>query len=375
MASLAPRSDFELPDGLTHMAPGGEAPSLRSHRAAMNRYFACKSTAPAGQEARWDAYHGAKVLAGELLGVGGEETIAFVPSVSDGMNALSHALPVSAGDNVVVEDREFGAVIYPWLHLERRGVEVRLVRQREWDPSERAFRAAVDGRTRAVAVSQVSFLTGLHHNVEALAEIAHARAAWLIVDATHAAGAVPVPGKHCDFVLSACYKWMLAWHGTALLGWNRERLPEVEPAIIGWHSPAGVPDREDPKRYEKRADAARFEVGNPSYAGIFVLENALSYVLDIGIERIAENDRYLSGVLNRQLRELGLDVATPLDPAHRAGNTCFWHPQPEAIAARLADEGVWVNGSDGRIRIGTHLWCSEDDVERTVAAVERALRG
>jgi selenocysteine lyase/cysteine desulfurase len=168
---------------------------------------------------------------------------------------------------------------------------------------------------------------------------------------------------------------MLGWHGIALLGWNRERLPEVEPAIMGWHSPASVPDREQPKQYEKRADAARFEVGNPSYAGIFILENALYYVLDAGIDRIAEHDRYLSGMLNRQLRELGLDVSTPLDPACRAGNTCFWHPEAEEVARRLAAERVWVNGSDGRIRIGTHLWCSEADVERTAAAVERAVHG
>ncbi len=373
MASLAPRSDFELPDGLIHLAPGGEAPSLRSHRAVLERYLACKGTGPAGQTVRKQTVQSVRELAAALFGLSGAEAIAFVPSVSDGMNALSHALPVQPGDNVVLEDREFGAVLYPWLHLERQGVEVRLVRQRDWEPAESAFRAAIDGRTRAVAASQVSFLTGLHHNLEALSELAHARGAWFVLDATHAAGAVPVPGALCDFVLTACYKWLLGWHGVALLGWNRERVPDVEPAILGWKTTAAVPDRENPKGYIRSEDATRFEIGNPSYAGIFVLENALRYLRELGIERIAEHDRALSGVLNRALRELGLDVATPLDAAHRAGNTCFWHAEPEALAAKLAEDGIWVNGSDGRIRIGTHLWCSETDVEAAVAAVERAL--
>lgn len=369
MASLAPRSDFELPDGLIHLAPGGESPSLRSHRAVLERYFASKGTGPAGQTARSEATQSVRGLAAELFGLPGAEAIAFMPSVSDGMNALSHALPVRAGDNVVIEDREFGAVLYPWLHLERQGVEVRLVRQRDWDANESAFRAAIDGRTRAVAVSQVSFLTGLQHNLEALSELAHAHGAWFVVDATHAAGAVPVPGMLCDFVLSACYKWLLGWHGVVLLGWNRERVPEVEPAILGWKTPESVPDREQPKAYTRSEDATRFEIGNPSYVGIFVLENALRYLQQIGIARIAEHDRSMGGSLNRALRELGLDVATPLEPAFRAGNTCFWHARPEALAAQLAEAGIWVTGGDGRIRIGTHLWCSEDDVQAAVAAV------
>lgn len=372
MASLAPRSDFELPDGLIHLAPGGESPSLRSHRAVLDRYFACKGTGPEGQAVRSEVTHSVRGLAAELFGLPGAESIAYMPSVSDGMNALSHALPVQTGDNVVVEDREFGAVLYPWLHLERQGVEVRFVRQRDWDPSEAAFRAAVDDRTRAVAVSQVSFLIGLQHNLEALSDLAHARGAWLVVDATHAAGAVPVPGPLCDFVLSACYKWLLGWHGVALLGWNRERVPEVEPAILGWKTPASVPDREQPKAYIRSEDASRFEIGNPSYVGIFVLENALRYLRTVGIARIAEHDRHLSGILNRALREQGLDVATPLEPAFRAGNTCFWHGAPEALAAHLAEHGIWVTGGDGRIRVGTHLWCSEADVQAAITALAAA---
>ncbi|HLZ72274.1 MAG TPA: aminotransferase class V-fold PLP-dependent enzyme [Dehalococcoidia bacterium] len=373
MASLVARSDFELPDGLIHLAPGGESPSLRTHRAVLERYFASKGTGPAGQRTREEVTQSVRGLAAELFGLPGAETIAFVPSVSDGMNALSHALPVRAGDNVVIEDREFGAVLYPWLHLERQGVEVRLVRQRDWEPAEGAFRAAIDARTRAVACSQVSFLTGLHHNLEALAELARARGAWLVVDATHAAGAVPVPGPLCDFVLSACYKWLLGWHGVALLGWNRERVPEIEPALLGWKTPEAVPDREQPKTYVRSSDATRLEIGNPSYVGIFVLENALRYLQAIGIERIAEHDRALSGRLNRALRELGLDVATPLDANYRAGNTCFWHAEPQALATKLAAESIWVNGSDGRIRMGTHLWCGEADVEAAVVAVDRAI--
>jgi selenocysteine lyase/cysteine desulfurase len=289
------------------------------------------------------------------------------------MNALAHAIQVREGDNVVVEDVEFGSVLYPWLQLRRRGVEVRIVRQRERDAVEGHYRAAVDGRTRVVAVSHVSYLTGVRHNVEALAEVAHASGAWLVLDATHAAGVVPVPAALCDFTLSACYKWLLGYHGTAILGWNRERTGEVEPGLLGWRTPAGVPDRKHPDRYTLRDGAGRFETGNAAYVSIFVLEHALRYLLETGLERICEHDLHLAGRLNAALRGLDLDVATPLDAGNRAANTCFWQPQPEQLAARLAEEGVWVSGGDGRIRIGTHLWCSEQDVELAVGVLKRLL--
>jgi len=375
MTLPAARAEFLLPDGLVHMAPGGESPSLASTAAVLARYLECKGTGPGAEAARWEVYHRAKRLVAALFGLPGEESIAFVPSVSDGMNAVSHALPVRDGDNIVVEDVEFGAVFYPWLHLRERGVEIRIVRQRDWDPSEGHYAAAVDARTRAVAVSQVSYLTGLRHNVEALAAIAHARGAWLVLDATHAAGVVPVPGELCDFVLSACYKWVLGWHGVAMLGWNRARTGDVQPGLMGWRTPAAVPDHTKPLEYTTRPGASRFETGGPSYVGIFVLENALRYVLDAGIDRISDHDLRLAGELNRALRRLALDVATPPEPQHRAANTCFWHLEPAAVAQSLAEQGIWVSGGDGRVRIGTHLWCSDEDVSATVEALRRLTCG
>lgn len=69
-----------------------------------------------------------------------------------------------------------------------------------------------------------------------------------------------------------------------------------------------------------------------------------------------------------------LDVATPEDPQFSAGNICFWHPHPEAVADELLrDHQILVSGYSGRIRISTHLYNDENDVERLCAALGTVL--
>jgi len=75
------------------------------------------------------------------------------------------------------------------------------------------------------------------------------------------------------------------------------------------------------------------------------------------------------------LAALDVPLATPSDPRWRAGNNCFWVENPEAIAERLARENILVSGYSGRIRISTHVWNDEEDVDRCLAALEPIVKG
>ncbi|HET8647190.1 MAG TPA: aminotransferase class V-fold PLP-dependent enzyme, partial [Vicinamibacteria bacterium] len=214
---LAPLADFNNLDGLVHLAAGGESPSLRAQVGAVQRYVLHKGRMGAGTPGfalKQEAYDRLKRNAATLFGVTPEE-IAFAASVADGASQIALSLPWRAGDNVVVEDLEFRSSLLPWTRLAGRGVELRVLRHRDWTPAEAHIRAAVDGRTRAIAVSQVNYLTGIQHNLEALREIADGVGALLYADVTHAAGAVPVPARLCDFAVSATYKWLIGCQGVA----------------------------------------------------------------------------------------------------------------------------------------------------------------
>jgi cysteine desulfurase / selenocysteine lyase len=172
--------------------------------------------------------------------------------------------------------------------------------------------------------------------------------------------------------VSATYKWLLGTYGVALLTWNRARVPELEPAIVGWRSVEdGLgADRAHP-RWKPAAE--RLEAGNPPYAAIFYLDVALTYLLGLGMDRIAPHVTGLSERMHQGLRELGVPLATPADPRWRAGNNCFWTDDPEAIVASLAERDIIVSGYSGRMRFSTHIWNDESDVDRCLSALETIL--
>ena len=375
-SALVSKRDFEHLEGVVHLAAGGETPPLKSQRAALLRFYDDKGRAPGlgGTPAslKSDTYRRAKEHAAALFDLPADD-IAFASSAAEAMSQVALSLPLASGDNVVVEDLEFGSAILPWVRLRDRGVEIRVVKHLDFNAEETAFAEAVDKHTRVIVTSQVGYLTGIQHNMATLRSIADQAGALIANDATHAAGAIRVPGDLCDFTVSACYKWLLGCAGIAILAWNRARVPEVLPAIVGWRTVAGL-DRPDATDLTPKDDAERLEPGNPPWPSVFYLEDGLRYLTDVGIDRIEPYVMGLSDRMNAGLRRLGLPVSTPADRGSRAGNNCFWWENPEDLARRLAERHILVSGYSGRIRISTHLYDDESDVDTCLNALEDLTR-
>ncbi|MBI3965346.1 MAG: aminotransferase class V-fold PLP-dependent enzyme [Chloroflexi bacterium] len=365
MMSLVPKSDFIGVEDVAHLCTGGESPFLKSNADALLRFALEKGRGMPGRANLYAVYRRAKERAAELLGCEAGD-VAFLSNASEGINALALAVDWRPGDNVVVEDIEYPSDVYPWA---RRGVEVRTVPTRHWDVSLDDLADAIDARTRVLAISHVSYLTGRRYGLEELSALARRSGALLSVDVSHSLGAVPVFAPLCDFVFSACYKWQLATHGVGICYWNRSRWPNLQPAQVGWHSVTGRHGPGDRAGYELRADAGRLEIGNPSFVSLYVLDNALGYLLNVGVDRIERHVLDLGGRLRAGLVELGFEVMTPELPESRAGNICIATGESARLAGGLAERGILVWEGEGRIRISVHLYNDERDVDRCLAAL------
>jgi selenocysteine lyase/cysteine desulfurase len=230
--------------------------------------------------------------------------------------------------------------------------------------------AAVDARTRAIAVSHVGYLTGARHDLRRLRALADRAGARLVVHASHALGVVPVDGTLCDVVVACCYKWVLAVHGVGVFYANSGRWPELAAPWVGWHSTHREEDWRRRTDYRLRDDASRFEAGNPPFLPVYVLESALRVLDALDPRAVEAHVLGLGGTLRDGLVKLGLPVLTPEAPEERAGNIVFASGRCFDVERALRENGVLVWAGDGRIRLSVHAYNDEADVARALAVLE-----
>jgi len=372
---LIPKSDFVGIEDIAHFAVGGEAPMLRSHMDAMMQFMKDKSAGAPSRDLQAQTMENARQKCADLLKVSSEE-VTLLSSASEGINNIAYSLDWKPGDNVVLADVEFPSDILPWTTLSDRGVDIRIVRHKNWIVEEQDVLDQINDNTRVVAISQVSMFTGQQIDVALLSRGIRQTNALFLLDITHAAGVVPVDAKYADIVVSSCYKWLLGTHGTAIFYWNRTQLPKLAPAFLGWRSVKESGGWKDPLRFTLRENADRFLPGNPSYVSIYMLNNALAVLEKLGEEKIHQHALRLSKLVRTGIEEIGFELMTPAEDHRRAGNMCFIHPDIPSLEKYLAEQSVQVWGSYGRlgrIRISTHVHNDSLDIDRLFSAMHQYL--
>jgi selenocysteine lyase/cysteine desulfurase len=158
---------------------------------ALARYFAAIQKR-GGDKSQWlTEVEATRRKAATLLDCDVEE-IAFVKNTSEGLNIAANAIAWRAGDNVVIPAREHPNNVFPWLNLQRRGVEVRMVPETgTWIDAD-SLKPFVDERTRVVAVADVSFHPGQRNDIEGICALCREYGAHVIVDGVQAVGLLQV---------------------------------------------------------------------------------------------------------------------------------------------------------------------------------------
>ncbi|MFQ5567649.1 MAG: aminotransferase class V-fold PLP-dependent enzyme, partial [Paracoccaceae bacterium] len=202
----APKNDFIGLQGKVHLASGGEPPLLKAHREAFERFAADKAAGYSGYWRHWEVIDEARARIARWTGLEPGD-IALLGNASEAIMRVVSSFEWRAGDNVVVPELDYASGRYALASLKRQGVELRLVAAEGWSLPAGRLLAACDARTRLVYISQVNALTGQHADMAAISAGLRDTPTALMVDASHALGAVPVRGDLADFTVSCCYKF------------------------------------------------------------------------------------------------------------------------------------------------------------------------
>ena len=295
----------------------------------------------------------------------GPEEIAFTTNTSSGMNVIVDALE-DRGE-VISSELEFPVTTLPWMH---RRIPVHLLPATDGEARIDGVRGAMTDKTGIIALSHVQFSNGFRIDPEELGEIKGKHA--LVINASQSAGVFEIDVKRMqiDALCATGHKWMLAGYGSGFVYLNRELLDQSLPRSIGWLS-VEQPFEMRNDEFRPRHDAgARVELGCPHFAGIFSLGASIDLIDEIGIANIQTRALELNRLLTSRLKENGWKILSPLHhESARSAETLVEVEKPVEVVRRLFRRGVIVTEKPLGIRVATHFFNNEDDIERLIAGM------
>jgi cysteine desulfurase/selenocysteine lyase len=301
------------------------------------------------------------------------EEITFVKNTSEGISYVANGIQWVTGDNVVSTTMEFAANVYPWLNLQSRGVTLRQVPEENGRVPFDRLAAAIDKRTRVVAVSAVQWSNGFRIDLTRLGELCQEKGVLLFVDAIQALGVHPIDVRamNIDFLAADGHKWLCGPEGAGIFFCRRELIGHLHPPEIGYMAVKHNFETNEIK-LELRDDARRFDSGVYNLAGICALGASINLLLSVGIEQIQKRVKELTDRLCEGLRRKKWTIHSPRSASEWSGIVSFSSPAHDLQALRkhLRNEFRIVIASRlGRLRASPHFYNSAEEIDQLVDAL------
>ncbi|NUR57145.1 MAG: aminotransferase class V-fold PLP-dependent enzyme [Catenulispora sp.] len=240
----------------------------------------------AADERQADVEAGYGVFA-ELLGCRADQ-IAFTDNATRSWLAAFDALPLGAGDRVLVGEVEYGGNAIPLLmRAQAVGATVEVVpSDSDGTFSAEALADLLDERVKLVSVVHVPTNGGVVADVRRISDAAHAAGALVMLDACQAVGQLVIDAEalDVDIVTGTGRKWLRGPRGTGFLAVRDRAVAVLRPKLADLHGATWT----GPDSYELRSDARVYELWEFDLAARLGLIEAARYLLDLGPKAVEE---------------------------------------------------------------------------------------
>ncbi len=338
------------------------------------------------------AYEGARAHVARFINAHRAKEIIFTRNATEAINLVARAWGATnlrEGDLVAVTEMEHHSNFVPWqIIAEETGAEVAAVRLTPDGQLDMAsFDALMARGPKIVAMTHVSNSLGTINPVKELIAKAHEAGAVALIDAAQSAPHTPidVQDMDADFLAFSGHK-MLGPTGIGVL-YGKQALLQAMPPYQG----GGSMIRKVTLEKTTWADIpARFEAGTPAVADAVGLDAAITYLENVGLDRILAHEHALvTAAMERMAALPGVTVLGPGPEIERAGVLSFTVDgvHPHDVAAVLDEHNVAVRaghhctqplmkalGVPATTRASFYLYNTDEDIDRLVDAVQAVQR-
>lgn len=361
------RKQFPVTENSTYLNSAAAGPLSRATMAAATNYYLQMMN---DGDIHWDEWlekrEDVRRKVARLINAEPDE-IGLTTNTSSGMNVIIDALEMHG--EVISCDLEFPVSTLPWMN---RRIPVHLVKSVAGGVIIGDIRGAMNVRTGIICMSHVQYSSGFRIDLEELGNVKQGHA--LVVNAAQSAGVFEIDVKRMkiDALSATGHKWMLSGYGSGFVYLSRELQERSKPRAIGWLSvedPYGDRNNEIHLRHDA---AARAELGCPHFAGMFALGASVDRIASLGMKNIEQHALELNRFLTSRLIDSGWRVLSPIaDERMRSAETLVEVEDPAAVVAKLAGRKIIVTKKPQGIRIATHFFNNEEDIDRLMKALSR----
>ena len=372
------QSEFLLDKDWTYLNNGTLGPTPKPvYYTLVERYHDLAQDPGQPNRDQSDAAEDVRRKAAAFVGADVDE-IALVRNTTEGMSFMLNGLDLTAGDEILTTFHEHSGGLQPCrLKAKRHGLVMKEVR---WpapaeDPSVilNAFDAAITPRTKVIMASHAMYQTGSLIPLKALAALARSKNIVTAIDGAHPIGMMKMDMHDLgvDYYASSSHKWLCAPTGAGILYLRRASQDRLWPTVVssGW---------DDPKR-----GAARFDrLSQRPHPIVLAIGAALDFQSAIGRERIEARVRALQAYARKRIAALpGVRFHTSAHQALTSALLAFTLPSlknADIVETLKRRHRVWTRTMEydlNAIRIATHLYNTEAQIDQLVGGLEDVLKG
>jgi len=310
------------------------------------------------------------------------EEVIFTSNTTDSINIVAWGWAVwnlKEGDKIVTTEMEHHSNMLPWRLVSKlKGCEVSYVRVDEYGvPVMEDAERLIDGRTKLVAISGMSNVTGAIPNIEKFTKLAREVGALILIDGAQMVPHMPVDVRKldCDFLAFSGHK-MLGPTGTGVLYGKKDLLREMMPARPG----GGTIEDVTLEGQDWAGLPWRHEGGTPNIAGGIGLAAAADYLMEVGMDWVREHEVRLTRKALELLSGIdGIKLYGPERVEGRGGIVAFnvKGMDPHMVGALLDAKGIAVRtglhcahplhrrlgAPQGTVRASFYLYNTEEEIE------------
>jgi isopenicillin-N epimerase len=326
------------------------------------------------------AWHAARARLAEFVHCDAADLI-FVENATAGMNVVASSFKLQPGDEVLLTDHEYGAVLRIWQRAcAEAGAAPPVIAQLPalfGDPQETvdAITRATTPRTRLLVASHITSPTAVILPIREIIRAVQQLGVAVCVDGPHALlqAEVNLQELAADYYTASCHKWLCAPFGSGFLYVDKRHQAAVRTPMLSW-------GRIFPEDRAVWSDEFVW-TGSRDNSPYLSIPTAIDFFAPLGQQEFARHTHQLAQYARQQLVQLtGLEPIVPDDPAWYGSMAHV--PLPPGNRRALQDAlwreyGIEVPIVDwnGRrwIRVSCHLYNTRDEVDTLVRALDKLL--